>query len=156
MRSFPRCRTERSADGLRSQPSLLEWRQRDETSAIERVLLDYGRTLDRRDFAAYSALFAKEGEWKGGFGTFKGPTNIKAAMEKAFTGNADVPAGTNFHVMSNFIIDVKGDRATADSMFVFYRMNGAKPEPAVAGRYEDVLIREDGVWRFLSRNARNP
>jgi SnoaL-like domain len=139
-------------------PSLLEWRvQRDEDiKAIERVLVDYGRTLDRRDFAAYSALFAKEGEWKGGFGTFKGPANIKAAMEKAFTGNSDVPPGSNFHVMSNFIIDVKGDRATADSMFVFYRMSGSKPEPAVAGRYEDQLIREDGAWKFLSRNARNP
>ncbi len=150
--------TERGWPSSDPTPTLLEWRvQRDEDiKAIERVLLDYGRTLDRRDFAAYSALFAKEGEWKGGFGTFKGPANIKAAMEKAFTGNTDVPAGTNFHVMSNFIIDVKGDRATADSMFVFYRMNGAKPEPAVAGRYEDVLIREDGVWRFLSRNARNP
>lgn len=139
-------------------PSLAEWRLRREEDKreIERVLLDYGRTLDRRDFAAYSALFAKEGEWKGGLGTFKGPANIKAAMEKAFTGNTDVPPGSNFHVMSNFIIDVKGDRATADSMFVFYRMNGSKPEAAVAGRYEDVLVREEGAWKFRQRVARNP
>jgi hypothetical protein len=139
-------------------PPLNEYRvrQQEDIKAIERVLLDYGRTLDQRDFAAYSALFAREGEWKGGFGTFKGPANIKAAMEKAFTGNTDVPRGANFHIMSNFIIDVRGDRATADSMFVFYRMNGNKPEPAVAGRYEDVLVREDGAWKFLTRNAGNP
>lgn len=139
-------------------PSLLEWRvQRDEDiKAIERLLLDYGRTLDRRDFAAYAALFARDGEWKGGMGSFKGPANIQAAMEKAFTGNADVPQGANFHVMSNFIIDVKGDHATADSMFVFYRVNDGRPEASIAGRYEDVLVREDGAWRFQSRNARNP
>jgi ketosteroid isomerase-like protein len=125
--------------------------------AIERLLLDYGRTLDARDFSAYSRLFAREGEWKGGLGSYKGPDAIKTAMEKIFADAAgDIPKGGNFHVMSNFIIDVDGDRATANSLFIFYRMNKSVPEAAVAGRYEDVLIRENGAWRFLIRNARNP
>jgi SnoaL-like domain len=41
-------------------------------------------------------------------------------------------------------------------MFMFFRMNGSKPEPVVTGRYEDTLIREDGEWRFLQRNALPP
>ncbi len=41
-------------------------------------------------------------------------------------------------------------------MFVLYRTNGEKPEPAIAERHEDVLIREDGTWKFLSRQVRNP
>ncbi len=78
-------------------------------------------------------------------------------MEKIFADAAgDIPKGANFHVMSNFIIEVDGDRATANSMFIFYRMNKSVPEATVAGRYEDVLIRENGAWRFLLRNARNP
>ena len=129
----------------------------EDVKAIERVLLEYGRTLDQRDFAAYAALFAKEGEWKGALGSYKGPAAIQAAMEKSFTAAAaDIPKGQNFHVMSNFIIDVEGDRATADSMFVFYKLNKAVPEPAVAGRYKDVLIRENGAWKFLERNAVKP
>lgn len=43
---------------------------------IRTVLTDYGRFLDARDFAAYARLFAKDGEWVGGFGTVKGPAAI--------------------------------------------------------------------------------
>jgi 3-phenylpropionate/cinnamic acid dioxygenase small subunit len=126
-------------------------------TAIARLLMEYGRTLDTRNFAAYSQLFATNGEWKGALGSFRGPAAIQAAMEKIFTdAAADIPKGRNFHVMSNFDIDVQGDRATASSMFIFYKMEGSKPEAAVAGRYEDILIREQGVWRFLQRTALPP
>lgn len=125
--------------------------------AIERLLVEYGRTLDNRDFAAYSHLFAENGEWKGALGSYRGPAAIQAAMEKIFTdAAADIPKGKNFHVMSNFVIDVQGDRATASSMFIFYKLDKSKPEAAVAGRYEDILVREKGVWRFLQRNALPP
>lgn len=125
--------------------------------AIERLLVAYGRTLDNRDFAAYAHLFAINGEWKGALGSYKGPAAIQTAMEKIFTdAAADIPKGKNFHVMSNFVIDVQGDRATASSMFIFYKMDKSEPQPAVAGRYEDVLIRENGVWRFLQRTALPP
>lgn len=132
-------------------------RQIQDKMAIEGLLLAYGRTLDARDFAAYSALFARDGEWKGALGTYKGPAAIRSAMEKIFTdAAADIPKGKNFHVMSNFDITVQGDRATARSMFIFYKMNGNVPEAAVAGRYEDVLVRENGEWRFLQRTALPP
>jgi len=129
----------------------------EDQGAIERLLKEYGRTLDARDFAAYAALFARDGEWKGALGAYKGPAAIQATMEKIFTdAAADIPKGKNFHVMSNFIIDVHGDRATARSTFIFYKMNGSVPEAAVAGRYEDELIRENGAWRFLRRTALPP
>lgn len=128
----------------------------EDVQAIEALLLEYGRTLDARDFAAYSALFAPEGEWRGALGTYKGPAEIKSAMERIFAAATDIPKGSNFHVMSNFVIDVQGDRATASSMFVFYRMEGNKPLAEVAGRYEDLLVRVDGMWKFQQRNALPP
>jgi hypothetical protein len=131
-------------------------RRAEDEAAIERLLLEYGRTLDARDFAAYAALFAPEGKWKGALGTYTGPKEIQEAMERIFAAATDIPRGSNFHVMSNFIIDVQGDRATAKSMFVFYRMEGNKPVAEVAGRYEDVLVRIGGVWKFLERNALPP
>ncbi len=140
-------------------PSPLEARIQltEDRIAIEHLLMEYGRTLDNRDFAAYSQLFAENGEWKGALGTYKGPVAIQTAMEKIFTdAAADIPKGRNFHVMSNFDIKVQGDRATASSMFIFYKMEGSKPGAEVAGRYEDVLIREKGVWRFLQRTALPP
>jgi len=129
----------------------------EDRQAIERLLVDYGRTLDDRDFAAYAGLFARDGEWKGALGSYHGPAAIQAAMEKIFTeAAADIPKGRNFHVMSNFRIDIQGDRATAHSTFIFYKLKGSTPEPAVAGRYEDEFIRENGAWRFFRRAALPP
>src|SRR5688572_25659903 len=78
---------------------------------IRKLLLDYGRFLDARDLPAYSRLFAKEGEWIGGFGSARGPAGILAFMQQNLgTG----PNRTNtFHILSSFEIEVEGDTATA-------------------------------------------
>ena len=85
---------------------------------IQNLLLDYGRHLDNRDFAAYSRLFAKDGEWVGGFGTASGgPAGIQAFMEKSM-GTAPNRA-KNYHLLSNFVIAVNGETATAWSRWAF-------------------------------------
>jgi hypothetical protein len=124
--------------------------------SIERVLLEYGRALDRRDFAVYSQLFAANGEWSGSLGTFRGPAAIKAAMEQSFKDSKADAVPTNFHVLTNAIIDVKGDQATAWSKWTFMRTVEGKPLVALAGQYEDSLIREGGKWKFLRRTAQTP
>jgi hypothetical protein len=124
--------------------------------AIERVLLEYGRALDSRNFADYSQLFAANGEWSGGMGTFRGPAAIKEGMEKAFKDSKAAAVPTNFHVLTNAIIDVKGDRATAWSKWTFLRMVDDKPVVALAGQYEDTLVREGSQWKFLRRVAQSP
>jgi uncharacterized protein (TIGR02246 family) len=141
-----------------TQAATLEQRLRrlEDEKAIANLLLEYGRTLDARDFAAYAALFAADGEWKGALGSFKGPKAIQAEMERIFAGAKDIPKGQNFHAMSNFVIDVQGDRATAKSVFVFYQMEGNRPNATVAGRYEDILVRVNGAWKFQQRNALPP
>jgi len=132
-------------------------RRLEDEQAIGRLLVDYGRTLDARDFAAYAALFAQDGEWQGTLGSYHGPAAIRAAMEKIFSAAAaDIPKGQNFHVMTNFGIQVQGDRATASSKFLFVQLRKGKPEATVAGRYEDELVREGGAWRFLRRRALPP
>jgi len=120
---------------------------------IRTVLLDYGRFLDSRDFAAYSRLFAKDGEWVGGFGTVQGPAAIQAFMEKNIAGPN---RGNTFHILSNFEIEVHGDTAKAWSRWTFVTP-GADKKPAMsqAGRYDDTLVRENGHWRFKRRTASN-
>jgi uncharacterized protein (TIGR02246 family) len=125
----------------------------EDVQRIERLLLDYGRHLDARDFKAYSLLFAKDGVWSGGMGTFQGPAAIQAFMEKAIPGPNAVH---NYHVLTNFVIDVNGDTATAWSRWQF-----VAPGPnntavvAQSGRYDDTLVREDGQWKFKRRVASN-
>jgi uncharacterized protein (TIGR02246 family) len=125
----------------------------EDTQEIGRLLLNYGRHLDARDFKAYSLLFAKDGVWSGGMGTVQGPAAIQAFMEKAIPGPNAVH---NYHVLSNFVIDVNGDTATAWSRWMF--MVPGPNNTAVAaqsGRYDDTLVREDGRWKFKRRAASN-
>src|SRR5690349_17884239 len=124
--------------------------------AIERVLMEYGRALDARDFATYSQLFAKDGEWSGSLGTFRGPAAIKAAMEESFKDSKAVPVPTYFHLLTNAIIDLQGDRATAWSKWTFMNVVNGKPAVALAGQYEDTFVREAGQWKFLRRTAQTP
>jgi uncharacterized protein (TIGR02246 family) len=136
-------------------PSLAARLQRlEDMEEIRNVLLDYGRFLDSRDLAAYSRLFAKDGEWVGGFGSVRAPAAIQAFMEKNLGTGGN--RGNTFHIMSNFVIDVKGDTATAWSRWTFVTP-GADGKPAISqsGRYDDVLIREDGRWKFKRRVASN-
>ena len=138
-----------------SQASLAARLQRlEDVEEIRTLLLDYGRFLDARDLPAYSRLFAKEGEWVGGFGSAKGPAGILAFMQQNLgTG----PNRTNtFHILSNFQIDVKGDTATAWSRWTFVTPAAdGKPVISQSGRYDDLLVREDGRWRFKRRTAAN-
>ena len=141
--------------GGQAESSMASRLQRlEDLEEIRTLLLDYGRLLDSRDLAAYSKLFAKEGEWVGGFGTAKGPAAILEFMQKNLgTG----PNRTNtYHILSNFEIVVNGDSATAWSRWTFI-VPGAdgKPTLSQAGRYDDLLIREDGRWKFKRRTASN-
>ena len=121
---------------------------------IRTVLNDYGRHLDRRDFKAYAALFAKDGVWDGGFGAGTGPAEIQAMMEKMIAGALIDGAQSNFHVLTNFDIRVEDDRATAWSRWTFVAQDPDKRARVLyAGRYDDELVREAGRWKFKRRTV---
>ena len=141
-------KTAKSDDSLSTRLQRFE-----DKEEIQNLLLDYGRHLDSRDFAAYSALFAKDGEWVGGFGSVSGPANIKAFMEKNMGTQPN--AAKNYHLLSNFVITVSGDTATAWSRWAFVVPGERGAAIAQAGRYDDTLVRENGRWRFKKRVASN-
>jgi uncharacterized protein (TIGR02246 family) len=137
---------------------------------IQNVLLDYGRLLDAHDFAGYANLFAKDGEWVGGFGTVRGPAAIQAFMEKNI-GSPGKPGGT-YHILTNFEIqvhsDLHGDTATAWSRWAYVvpvvnpdpnskplspALKNDRPVIAQGGHYDDQLVRENGHWKFKRREA---
>lgn len=128
----------------------------EDTQEIRDLLTSYGRLLDAHDLAGYSQLFAKNGEWVGGFGSAKGPAAIQALMEKNLGATAKGIPGSTYHLLTNFMIKVDGDRATAWSRWSFTVTGGdKKPSILYGGHYDDTLIREDGHWRFLRRVAAN-
>jgi SnoaL-like domain len=118
---------------------------------IRTLLVDYGRFLDAHDLAGYSRLFARDGEWVGGFGSAKGPAAIQALMEKNLGATRTSRLGSTYHLLTNFEIDVHGDNATAWSRWSFTVTADNKPSILYGGHYDDTLVREDGRWKFLRR-----
>ncbi|MCC7463333.1 MAG: nuclear transport factor 2 family protein [Gammaproteobacteria bacterium] len=125
----------------------------DKQEIIE-LLLEYGRTLDRKDYASYGRLFARDGEWVGGGAPARGPKAIEERMRKTFGPESGVKWTSDFHLFTNPIVKVEGDRATAWSRWLFISP-GADGRPVLmyGGHYDDVLVREDGAWRFQRREV---
>ncbi|MEJ0006247.1 MAG: nuclear transport factor 2 family protein [Steroidobacteraceae bacterium] len=120
---------------------------------IQQLVVEYGHLLDTHDLVGYSNLFAKDGEWIGGFGRASGPKAIQAMMNK-YMGTApfDPKNVKGFHLLTNIIVHVKGDHATAWSRIVYMvRNKDDKPSAALGGHYDDTLIRENGHWKFQRR-----
>jgi len=150
--------TTASAQPARSAPAdvsaAIRLQRLEDMEEIRTLLLDYGRFLDARDLAAYSRLFAKDGEWVGGFGSARGPEEILAFMQKNLGTGPN--RGNTFHILSNFEITVDRDSATAWSRWTFVTPGtDGRPVISQAGRYDDVFVREDGRWRFKRRMASN-
>jgi len=123
---------------------------------IRMLLVNYGRSLDARDFATYASLFSKDGEWTGGFGTAKGPAAIQAMMDKDIGSTPAPRPNSTYHLLTNFAIDVHGDTGTVWSRWAFV-VTGKDNAPSImyGGHYDDVVVREDGHWKFKKRVASN-
>jgi uncharacterized protein (TIGR02246 family) len=122
--------------------------------AIQRVITDYTARLDAEDFDGYAALFAKDGTWQNGETVRHGPEEIKAMLVGLY--GTPPPGFVNmesYHLVSNIEVDmIDSDHARAHSRhLLIMRDENGDPRPALAGRYEDEFVREDGQWKILHR-----
>ncbi len=119
---------------------------------IRKLMNDYGRLLDERNFEDFARLFAAQSEYDSGGTVVKGPEAIAAFLKEIIARN---PAGyriPNFHIFFNESIDVQGERATATSKSAFVVPGeGRRAEAAIIANYHDVFARENGRWKFLRR-----
>jgi 3-phenylpropionate/cinnamic acid dioxygenase small subunit len=117
---------------------------------IRLLLTTYARHLDAGDYAAYSELFAEEGELVARLGSARGPAAIRALLERSL---GQSPRPTAFHLLANPLIEVDGDRATARTLWAYVTEDDeGYPQILQLGHYADVLTRERGRWRFLRRD----
>jgi uncharacterized protein (TIGR02246 family) len=126
----------------------------EDREAIRALILAYGQAHDHRDYRTFSNLFASNGEWVGGLGSAKGPQAIFELMDRTI-GHMPLPNGSGtYHVMTNDQIKIDGDRASAETKWI-YITPGENNTPTLVflGRYLDQFVRENGEWRFLRREA---
>jgi ketosteroid isomerase-like protein len=113
--------------------------------AIDQLVAgDYPHALDSRDWDAYVAHFAQDGELTLGPQTARGHAEIKALLE-------GLPPERINHVISNLSYEIDGDTATGGSYWQDIGLVNGAPGVAVAGHYEDTLRKIDGEWKFAKR-----
>jgi hypothetical protein len=131
----------------------------EDESAIRHLMIEYGHDLDTRDYVAYSKLFARDGVWEGGIGTGRGPAGVLAMLQRTVGRNGNTPFDPNtvrsYHLDTNIMVDfIDRDHAKVFSRWtVMAKSPDNKLVPSLAGRYDDVVVREDGRWKFQSRVA---
>jgi len=115
---------------------------------VRRLLADYCLRLDDGDHEGVAELFADDGEFEVMGATHTGRRAI-ADMYKQFD---EMGAPRGKHVTLNSSIEVRGDEATVLSDFVFlaFDPDGSTWRVFAAGRYEDLMVRQDR-WRFRRR-----
>jgi hypothetical protein len=117
--------------------------------AIRELLARYCFLLDGYRLTEFAALFTADGEWISRNGKATGP----AAIEHLLRGMVPEPApgARRKHFTTNIIIELSGDRATVISNFLVVRDSPSGPAIAVAGTYDDIVVRSGAEWKFKSR-----
>lgn len=118
--------------------------------AIDVTLATYCRGIDRHDVDIIEAAYFADAQ--DNHGPFRGPVSNGFAE----WGNAlhSAKSTTHMHNITTRWVEVKGDRATADTYVLFALLLNDRPKLSMgSGRYIDRLERRDGEWRIASRET---
>ena len=116
---------------------------------IQQLHARYGQFVDDRRFADIATLFCHDGVWEAGPLRFAGHAEIIAGFEQI----EPPEPGMVKHLAFTPIIepDGEGARSWADAIALTVGQPGEPCPVVAAGRYHDVLRREQGQWRFARR-----
>jgi SnoaL-like domain len=111
-------------------------------AGIEELLASYVLTLDVHDIDAAVQLFADDGEFRSHDRVWAGHDRLR----RLFGG---APPG--LHLGGRAAIKVDGRQWTVRQQLVFFP---ADRSPHRLSMYNDVIVRNDGSWKFQSRECR--
>jgi uncharacterized protein (TIGR02246 family) len=125
--------------------------------AITRLIYSYAERIDAGDFAGIAELFEDATLTFEGFGE---AVNGREAIERLYTRSTrryeDGTPKTK-HVMTNVIVDVDEEGATAASRSYFTVLQAVPGElalqPVIAGRYRHTYQNVDGHWRVATMHV---
>jgi ketosteroid isomerase-like protein len=113
---------------------------------IRNTLGRFCQALDSRQFEAWAATFTPDGI----FNRLHGRPAILDMIQHAEL--ASQPDLRRQHAVTNSVIEVSGETATATSDLTMFSRVGDGPMTIRLGRYHDRLARQpDGQWLFVER-----
>jgi ketosteroid isomerase-like protein len=114
--------------------------------AIRELMAAYAQALDACRFADVAACFAPDGEWTTDYGAARGPAEIEAFIRGIVPVKGEGPQRK--HYITNIIIKVDGETASAVSDYLIVREAEAGLIPVMGGTYRDKFIKTPAGWRF--------
>ena len=125
--------------------------------AITRLIYTYAERIDVGDFAGIAELFEHATLT---FEGFSDAINGRESIERLYTRSTrryeDGTPKTK-HVMTNVVVDVAEDGATAASRSYFTVLQAVPGElalqPVIAGRYRHTYHKVDGHWRVATMHV---
>jgi uncharacterized protein (TIGR02246 family) len=122
----------------------------EEKEAIRDLMSAYCFYVDNGEFDKFAGLFTEDGIFEAGpLGRLKGREAIYNFVAAAVPLRGEGPARK--HCTMNHIIRVNGSEARADSYIVVLRESEHGIMASLAGRYEDIIVKDGGEWRFKAR-----
>jgi ketosteroid isomerase-like protein len=125
--------------------------------AITKLIYTYAERIDAGDFAGVAELFAQATLTFEGFDdAVRGPEAIERLYTRSTRRYEDGTPRTK-HVMTNVMVDVADDGATASSRSYFTVLQAVPGalalQPVIAGRYGHTYERADGRWRVTTMHV---
>lgn len=122
----------------------------EEKDAIRDLMSAYCFHVDEGEFDQFAALFTTDGTFEPGpQGKYQGREAIRKFIAAVVPRPGEGPARK--HCTMNHLISVNGTEARANSYIIVVRESEHGIIPSLAGRYEDLLVKQDGQWRFKLR-----
>jgi hypothetical protein len=118
---------------------------------IQGLAARYNHAIDSGDADGYIGTFSKTGSMTAGPMVLEGHDAL-GEFAKNFSSSVRQPR----HVATNLVIDGDGDKATLKAYVQMYILSGDEGQPAqqtlmTSGKYNDVLEKENGSWKFVQR-----
>jgi uncharacterized protein (TIGR02246 family) len=124
------------------------------SEAITKLIYTYAERIDAGDFDGVAELFAHATLSFEGFGDIVEGRAAIAALYTRTTRRYEDGTPRTKHVMTNVMVDVADDGATASSRSYFTVLQAVPGElslqPVIAGRYRHTYAHADGRWQFSS------
>lgn len=122
----------------------------EEKEAIRDVLSAYCFYVDDGEFDKWADLFSEDAVFDAGpQGKTQGRAAIRDFIAKAVPLKGEGPARK--HCTMNSMIQLNGTEAKVDSYIIVVREAEQGIMTSLAGRYEDLLVKQDDTWRFKVR-----
>lgn len=116
--------------------------------ALQELSARYARAVDRRDYAAFVALFTADGVLCGPGYAMKAHGEIERGIRLIEQYESTQ------HCVHQQLVEIRGEAASGETYCVarhLYTKDGTQRKLDMGVRYQDEYRREGGAWRFARR-----